>query len=205
MAKVGILNYGCGNITSVKSSLAILGYDSKIISSEKEITKIDSLIIPGVGNYSYAMSSIKELSFDSAIKEHALIKKRKILGICLGFQIMSEAGTEGGETQGLGIINSKVEKFNCNYGNSPITHIGFNSVIHNTACSINKNLGELADYYFLHSYRYNSEAIQNQSSFCDYCEKFPAIYENENVFGVQFHPEKSQTNGLRLLNNFLGL
>ena len=139
-----------------------------------------------------------------AIVEAVGRKESKILGICLGMQLLGQSSTENGFTDGLGLITSKSEKFN-NDDNSDIKipHVGFNSVYFSEKSILFKQLERGSDFYFTHSYKMTISNLEGLESTAQYAGDFLAAYENENIFATQFHPEKSQSNGLRLLNNFI--
>ena len=199
-----IIDYGMGNIWSVLSALEFLGAKVRVSSDAKEIVNADALVLPGVGSFRPAMRALNNCNLDEAIKEAIVINQRKILGICLGFQMLGDSSTEDGQCAGLGIIPANVERFKSEelYGRK-LPHIGFNQVFLPEKSVFFAGLGDSADFYFVHSYRMRSMSLPGLKAICNYGIEFLAAYEHKNVFGAQFHPEKSQTNGLRLLNNFL--
>ena len=204
MHSITIINYGMGNLWSVKTAIEYLGFKTNITSSAIEIVNSDVLILPGVGSFKLAMNKIHALNLDKAILEAVEVKQKKILGICLGIQLMSQSGTEDGYSKGLSLINAKTKKFNNNKINKfKIPHIGFNSVFKPTKSILYSGLEDNADFYFVHSYYLPIKEINANIGICNYSCNFMASYEKENIFATQFHPEKSQTNGLKLLQNFL--
>ena len=201
---VKVIDYGMGNLWSVRSALHYLGYDSTISSVPSEIERADMLILPGVGSYRTAMQALRERRLDQAILETVIGKRRKLLGICLGMQLMAEHGCEDGETTGLGLIPTRVDRFNQNQMNGlKVPHIGFNNVHSDTRSTLFQGIVSPADFYFVHSYRLLPDGLPGYRGICRYSHDFLAAYERDNIFATQFHPEKSQTNGLRLLRNFL--
>jgi glutamine amidotransferase len=201
---VTIVDYGMGNLWSVSSALSYLGYNFTICQTPKEIEKADVLILPGVGSFYRAMHAIREMQFDHAIIEAVKVRKRKILGICLGMQLMAESSTEDCETTGLGFIPGEVKRFDSVAMNGlKVPHIGFDDVITKDKGFLFSEIDSPSDFYFVHSYRILPEDLPGVCATCQYGENFLAAYEYENVFATQFHPEKSQTNGLKLLKNFL--
>jgi glutamine amidotransferase len=196
---IGILDYGMGNINSVYNSLSYLGYEPKIVNTAQAIACCSHLIIPGVGSYAVAMANIAAFEVDVAIMKHAQ-EKKPLLGICLGMQIFSEEGEEGCYSQGLGLINGKVQYLDL--ADLPVPHVGWNSLIFNFDHPICSNLKKHVDFYFVHSYFFNASNASNILALTDYGKQFPAIVVKQNVIGIQFHPEKSQDNGLLLLENF---
>jgi len=202
--KIVVVDYGMGNLWSVVSALDFLGADPIISSNPAEITKADAILLPGVGSFRLAMQALVNKNLDEAIKEAVQIKQRKILGICLGFQMLAESSTEDGMTAGLGFIPTPVESFSVQeLEGRKLPHIGFNRVSLSNSSSLFDGFKAAEDFYFVHSYRLLAQALPGKKAICNYGTDFLAAYEHENVFGVQFHPEKSQTNGLRLLANFL--
>ncbi len=201
--KLVIVDYGMGNLKSVTSAIRYLGYDNIVLSNEFSVLQsADKLILPGVGNFARAMSKINELNLTSCIRQLVLDEKKPILGICLGMQLMGHSSTESGFNSGLGLVDGIVEAFAAT--ELKIPHVGYNQV---TACVQSRLYAGIhaePDYYFTHSFRMTSNADIGKST-CHYGEEFVASYEIDNIAGVQFHPELSQTNGLHLLKNFIEL
>lgn len=198
-----IVDYGLSNILSVVNALTYLGYNCEVTNSPEKITGSKTLILPGVGSFKKAMNSIKELSIDEALSE-AANQGAKILGICLGMQLLGSMSTEDGHTKGLNLINNKVDIFSsAEVGNQKIPHVGFDKVKKNADSLLFMELPTESDFYFLHSYRMLATEENGISAVCKYGIEFLAAFEKENIYGTQFHPEKSQTNGLKLLQNFL--
>ena len=202
--KVVIVDYGSGNLWSVKNAISYLGYEPEITCDPEKIISSRKLLLPGVGSFAKAMESIKKNYIDEAIIEAVTKRGSSILGICLGMQILGLNGTEDGETKGIGLIPTSVEVFDQGIlKNLKTPHMGFNKVVGNPKSKLFNGLGADADFYFVHSYRMLTNDIDGYNGTCEYGESFMALYENENIFATQFHPEKSQTNGLIMLNNFL--
>lgn len=196
---IGILDYGMGNINSVYNSLSYLGYEPEIVKTAQAIERCSHLIIPGVGSYAVAMANIAALEVDTVIMKHVQ-EGKPLLGICLGMQILSTEGEEGGYSKGLGLIDGKVEFLDL--PDLPVPHVGWNSLTFNFDHPLCNNLKKHVDFYFVHSYFFNASDTGNVLALTDYGKQFPAIVVKENVIGIQFHPEKSQDNGLLLLENF---
>ena len=202
--QVVVVDYGMGNLWSIVSALDFLGADPIISSNPAVIKKADAILLPGVGSFRLAMQTLTNKNLDEAIKEAVQIKQRKILGICLGFQMLAESSTEDGMTAGLGFIPTPVESFSVQeLERRKLPHIGFNRVRLPNSSSLFDGFKTEEDFYFVHSYRLLPQVLPGVKAICNYGIDFLAAYEHENVFGAQFHPEKSQTNGLRLLANFL--
>lgn len=201
--KLVIVDYGMGNLKSVTSAIRYLGYDDISLSNEFSVLQsADKLILPGVGNYARAMSKINELNLTSRIRQLVLDEKKPILGICLGMQLMGHSSTESGFNTGLGLIDGVIEAFVSK--ELKIPHVGYNQVIPCNDSRLYSGIHAKPDYYFTHSFRMTSEADIGKTT-CIYGEQFVASFESNNIAGVQFHPELSQTNGLQLLKNFIEL
>jgi len=199
-----VVDYGMGNIWSILSALDFLGASAIVSSDPSVIVNADALLLPGVGSFRLAMQQLQKRELDEAIKEAVTVKNRKILGICLGFQLLGESSTEDGSRAGLGIIPTKVERFNPEeLSGRKLPHIGFNEVLLPSESGYFAGFSGSADFYFVHSYRMLPGLLPGTKAICNYGVDFLAAYQNENVFGAQFHPEKSQPNGLKLLDNFL--
>ena len=203
-SRVTIVDYGMGNLWSVANAIHYLGAETEICKSPEKIRNAEVLLLPGVGSFFRAMDRLRATGLAEALMEAVVVRKRKILGICLGMQLMAEQGVEDGESRGLGWIPGKVERFSpLDLGKLKLPHIGFNRVTGNAQSRLFDELGPAPDFYFVHSFRLLPVPSSGHASVCHYGVDFLAAYEQENIYGVQFHPEKSQTNGLRLLKNFL--
>jgi glutamine amidotransferase len=203
---VTIVDYGMGNLWSVISALRYLGCNPVTSSDPGEIARADSLLLPGVGSFRNAMKALQNNGIDQAITEAVRIRGAKILGICLGMQLMGLSSTEDGDTLGLGFIRATVNKFTLDeVGNNKVPHIGFDLVHSQRNSILFQNIDRATDFYFVHSYRMLPAGLNGLAATCLYGVNFLAAYEQENIFGTQFHPEKSQINGLILLKNFIEL
>jgi glutamine amidotransferase len=195
-----------GNICSIQSAFEFLGASVQVSSDPARVSKAHALILPGVGSFHKAMQALTTTSLDLAMKEAVLAKQRPILGICLGMQLLAEVGTEDGLTPGLGFIPGTVIRFKQEeLGGKRIPHIGFNSVKAFPHSRLFDGLPLQCDFYFVHSYCLPLTELAGQSVICNYGKNFLAAFEKGNLFGTQFHPEKSQTNGLKILQNFMAV
>ncbi len=198
---IAIIDYGAGNIFSVKNAFDYLGYECKLTSSENEIKKADGIILPGVGAFPAAMNMLNESGLVPLIHEQTKIKP--FLGICLGMQLIFEKGYEFEECDGLGLISGAVKKIKRT--DMPIPHMGWNALTIQNECPLFKGLPENPYVYFVHSYAAECND-DNVAAYCDYGGKVIAmVQDNKYVFGAQFHPEKSGEVGLQILRNFAEL
>jgi len=204
--RVVVVNYGMGNLGSVTNAVEFLGITASVTSGHKEIANADAIILPGVGSFRVAMNNIRQLGIDDAIREAINVREKKLLGICLGFQMLAEFGAEDGGSAGLGYIKGRVSQFDSiPNANSKTLHIGFNQVRHSRDMPLFKGLRPDSHFYFVHSQRLPAESFSDNVATTEYGEKFVSAYSDDKIFGTQFHPEKSQTNGLILIKNFLNI
>lgn len=197
---IAIIDYGAGNLFSVKNALDYIGEESVITSDPTVLSAADGLILPGVGAFPDAMRMLNESGLSDAIRAEAAVGK-PLLGICLGMQVLFEKGTEFEETEGLGLIPGTVDRIQTSL---KIPHMGYNELIFGVPCPLLKGVKEGDCVYFVHSYMANTTPEYIAAS-CDYGAKVTALAQNKNVFGTQFHPEKSGAVGLTILKNFGGL
>jgi glutamine amidotransferase len=196
-----IIDYGIGNIHSVSNAIKYLGYKNIIISdTENIIQKADALILPGVGAFEKCISNLKNRKLDIILNEAVIGNKKPILGICVGMQLLATCSEENGMHIGLDWIKGSVKKINVPKPLA-VPHVGWNDVK-----SINENIlfnrhVDNANFYFDHSYHFVCDE-KYVAGYCDYGTRITAAVQKENIFGVQFHPEKSQTNGLKLFRSF---
>jgi len=201
--KIVLVDYGMGNLWSVQNAFLYLGVSPVISSDPTVINKADTLILPGVGSFYLASNHLKETGVGQAILQSVVLNKAKFLGICLGMQLLCLESSEDGESKGLGVIPTIVERISNRGNNFKVPHIGFNSVDAKDDQILYKGLKLPTDFYFVHSYKLKYKEIEGSIGTTLYGEQFISSYENKNIFATQFHPEKSQTNGLKLLQNFL--
>ncbi|MCR5541613.1 MAG: imidazole glycerol phosphate synthase subunit HisH [Ruminococcus sp.] len=199
---IAIIDYGAGNIFSVKNALDHLGVESKLTDKKEDLIAADEIILPGVGAFPWAMNMLKNSGLVDTIKEQAKVKP--FLGICLGMQLLFEKSYEFEECDGLGLIKGRVDKIT-----DPglvIPHMGWNKLEYNKQTPIFKGLGDDEYVYFVHSYKALCENEDNLYAYSEYGSKVPAVVgDNGFVYGCQFHPEKSGETGLKILKNFAEL
>jgi len=199
---ITIVDYGVGNVCSVMNALSFLGVKSELTSNAERIRCADKLILPGVGTFGFAMARLHRLGLVSVIREAALKHKIPILGICLGMHLFAEIGEEQGECEGLGLIPGRVRHIKNLDSSIKVPHIGFNSITYNRESNIFMGLNEGKDFYFVHSYQFETSDLYVVAT-VEYSDFYlTAAVESNSIFGLQFHPEKSQSNGLKILNNF---
>lgn len=205
MQKLIIIDYGMGNINSVKKQLERLKVDVIVTSDPLKISKADKIILPGVGHFGKAMENLNSLNILSTLNEAVLEKKTAVLGICLGMQLMAKSSEEG-NVNGLGWFDAEVVKITVeNKLRYKIPHTGWNTITLAKNNTINNGLDANSSFYFVHAYKMkpnNNEDILHSTC---YETEFTSAISKDNIFGVQYHPEKSQDVGLTLFKNFISL
>ena len=202
-----IIDYGVGNLGSIQNMLKKIGCPDVIISkNKKDIDGADKLILPGVGSFDNGMKKINESGLLDILNENALVKKKPILGICLGMQLLTNKSEEG-NLKGLGWIDAETIKFNLTGQNShlKIPHMGWNFIKVAKEHQLVKNTDDNFRYYFVHSYYVSCKNKTEELMSCNYGVNFTCAVQKDNIMGVQFHPEKSHKYGMQLLKNFVDL
>lgn len=203
MGMIGIINIGLGNVDSVGRAVKHIGHDYLFCHEPSDLEKVDKIIFPGVGSFGAASNLLTETGFRNAIRKHVLELNKPILGICLGMQLLAESGTEGGGGEGLGLIRGTVELHRGVKLNVSIPHIGWNDVNHNGG-RLFEGIKSGAAFYFVHSFEFLlSEPIPEYVATTGHGVDFVSAVESGHIFGTQFHPEKSQEFGLKLLGNYI--
>lgn len=197
---IAVIDYGAGNLFSVKNALDYLEIENCITGDAERIRRADAMILPGVGAFPDAMRQLEEKGLVSVICEEAA--KKPLLGICLGMQMLFESSSEFENTKGLGLIAGKVVKIDS--GGLKIPHMGWNELTVLNPCAMTAQTADGDYVYFVHSYRADTED-ENISCYTVYGEKIPALVRRGMVYGCQFHPEKSGETGLNMLRNFARL
>jgi len=200
---ISIIDYGMGNIGSVRNAVEFLGYDVIIPNTREDFEKSSHIIMPGVGSFFDGMLNLKKLGFIEILNEQVISNHKPFLGLCLGMQILAEIGEEGGLTQGLGWIKGKVSKLQLG-PEYKIPHMGWNDLILKNNSKLFSGISRLT-YYFVHSYHFEPENENVISAETEYGKKIVAAIEQDNIFGLQFHTEKSQQEGINTLANFLSM
>jgi len=201
---IGVVDYGAGNLRSVVKALTRSGLDARIVGDADALRRADAVVLPGVGAFADAMAHLAEKGLDQAVSE-SIAAGRPYLGLCLGLQVLFEASTEHGETAGLSVLRGRVERFpDRGADGAPlrVPHIGWNEVRFAGDHPMLARLPETGCYYFVHSYRAVPADPEVTVGTVDYGGPFAAAVAKDNVFAVQFHPEKSQAAGKQLLDAF---
>ncbi len=203
--KIVIIDYGAGNVESVFNAISAVKTVGEVVISNRpsEIKSANHLILPGVSSFEDCMNGLKSVNgLIEEIRRQVLNEKKPFIGICAGMQVLASIGYENGEHQGLGFVNGKVEKINA--PNLKIPHIGWNEImIKPNKHKVLKDIKNDDHFYFANSYHFVCQNENNALAHVEYGSKICAIIAKDNIFGVQFHPEKSGEVGLKLLKNFL--
>ncbi len=199
-----IINYGAGNVESVANALRAVGEGEEIIISNNplDLARADRLFLPGVGAFGDCMLGLISSGLLSEINKQVLVEKKPLLGICVGMQVMSSVGFENGEHQGLGFISGKVEKIKAQDG-LKIPHMGWNEITLKGRHPLLEGIKNGEHFYFANSYHFICDNANEVLAETEYGSKLSVAVAKNNVFGAQFHPEKSGEAGLKLLKNFL--
>jgi glutamine amidotransferase len=198
---LAIIDYGTGNLSSLRNALAFIGFESRLIRTPEEILRADKLILPGVGAFGYAMDHLRRPGLVEPIREAAR-KGTPLMGICLGMQLFLTRSYEAGEHKGLDLVSGIVRKLDVQL---KVPHIGWNEINVTSSSRLFKNLPKTRYGYFVHSYYCELTEESEVSATTDYQIEFTSALEKDNLFATQFHPEKSQELGLQILKNFAEL
>jgi glutamine amidotransferase len=200
---ISVLDIGLGNVGSIAKALKYIGVEYKICSVPEELIQAEKIIFPGVGNFSEASKILERTGLRVVLRNEVLINKVPFLGICLGMQLIATTSYEGGASKGLDLINARVERIPKLEG-IKIPHIGWNSISHDQG-GVFTEIPNNADFYFVHSYRMVLDENTVKRFNTEYGSEIVAYIEKDNIYGAQFHPEKSQQYGLTFLKNFVAL
>lgn len=202
---IGIVDYGMGNLRSVAKAFELLGAETVVSGKPEELQAAEKLVLPGVGAFGDGMANLRKLGLDKFLEGEVLGKKKPMLGICLGMQLLAQEGFERGRNKGLGFIGGKVAKFELEAQGLKVPHVGWNEVRFLGENPLFRGLKDGACFYFVHSYHMVCDDKKDVSAVCDYGYEFTAAVRRGNIFGTQFHPEKSQEAGLRVLENYIDM
>ena len=210
--KIAIIDYESGNLKSVSKAVELASNnilnksDVKIINSANELKNFDKIVLPGQGSFKQCYQSL--LSIDGIVDEltsGVLEKQKPILGICVGMQLFSSFGEEDGGSKGFDWIKGKVNKINLTDKNLKLPHMGWNNISINQKSKLFSGIENESHFYFVHSFAFDVENEQFISATTNYSTEIVSAIEKDNIFGTQFHPEKSQANGIKILENFVKL
>lgn len=199
---IGLINYGSGNYRSVRNALEYIKTDFVEVSQASELEGVSKIILPGVGAFNAVMKKLAERKLLEQLRVNVLERKKLFLGICVGLQILADIGEEFTETAGLGFIGGRVTSIPAKHLGLPVPHIGWSEVNYKEGCPLFNGIGQGASFYFVHSFHFEPSYKTQLEAWCHYGEQTSACIGRDNIWGVQFHPEKSQRDGLRLLQNF---
>jgi imidazole glycerol-phosphate synthase subunit HisH len=200
---IGVIDYGMGNLLSVCHALEMVGATAKICKSPEDLRDAERIVLPGVGAFRDCIHNLQARGFFEALGEAVFSQGKPILGICLGMQVMARRSFENGEYPGLGWIAADVVRLHPQDDALRVPHIGWNDVAYRPDSPLFKNLPSAPDFYFVHSYSMRCDNPDDLEATCDYGGTVTAAVRKGNIFATQFHPEKSQSYGLTILNNFL--
>ncbi|KAF1082717.1 MAG: Imidazole glycerol phosphate synthase amidotransferase subunit HisH [Candidatus Rifleibacterium amylolyticum] len=203
---IAIIDYGLGNIKSIQNMMALLGTKCFATKNPAEIRNARKLILPGVGAFDEGVANLRQNGLIEVLSHEVLVEKKNILGICLGMQLMTEKSEEGSES-GLGWFKARTKRFGCSIGEKmKVPHMGWNEVCPVSYRTLFKNFEDSESrFYFVHSYYVECDDRRDVLASCVYGEEFACAIAKENIYGVQFHPEKSHKFGMKLLKNFAEL
>ncbi len=202
---IGVVECGVANIGSILNMLRKIGVECCVISKPEDIHEVDKLILPGVGAFDYGMSALQERNLVEPLKNKVLVEKVPILGICLGMQLLCN-GSEEGKLPGLCMINAFSRRFNFTETKAlKVPHMGWNNLSFDEEQAMFKGLDDQSRFYFVHSYHVVCQNTDDILATTHYGVDFVAMFNRNNIYGAQFHPEKSHRFGMQLLTNFTNL
>lgn len=199
---VAIIDYGLGNLNSVTKAFAQVGAEVLITSQSTAIAKARHLVLPGQGAFADGITNLRRLKLDKIIHQQVVEKKKPILGICLGLQLMADVGYENGRNTGLGLLPGKVIRL-ISKPSIRLPHVGWDNIHITKKSDLFNQISDNTDFYFLHSYFLSPKHQSSILATCNYGRCFPVAFQKKNVFATLFHPEKSQEAGKAIIKNFL--
>lgn len=201
--KIAIVNYGMGNLASVRRAFEDIGSDAYIADHPVAMYEANRVVLPGVGAFGEGMKNLHGAGWTQALRDAVVMQRKPLLGICLGMQMLATTGHEGGATDGLGLVPGQVRRLDALGCKLRIPHVGWNEVRFRTHDALFGGIPDCSDFYFVHSYALVPDDDEHVIATVPYGVDLPAIVRNGNVFGCQFHPEKSSRAGRQLLRNFV--
>jgi imidazole glycerol-phosphate synthase subunit HisH len=200
---IAVVDYGMGNLHSVRHALDMVGADVCITRLAEDLRSAERIILPGVGAFAECARNLRATGLVEVLEEEVMQRAKPFFGICVGLQVLAREGHEMGVYPGLDWFPAVVKRFQLEDSRLKVPHVGWNEVILRKESPLFKGLNKLPEFYFVHSYHLVCEESDSVLADCDYGGPFTAALQRDNIFATQFHPEKSQQNGLRLLENFL--
>lgn len=203
--ETAIIDYGMGNLLSVQRAFEKCGSDAVIIDNPLELQDAERIVLPGVGVFPDAMDNLRKNGWIEELNRAVLEKETPILGICLGMQLLADKGYEVRECDGLGYIPGEIIRFTQTQEKERIPHVGWNEILKREDSPLFDGIADGTNYYFVHSYHFRVANEENIATVTPYCGEFVSSVIKDNIVGTQFHPEKSQKAGFKLIKNFLSM
>ena len=203
--ETAIIDYGMGNLLSVQRAFEKCGSDAVIIDNPLELRDAERIVLPGVGAFPDAMDNLRKNGWIEELNRAGLEKETPILGICLGMQLLADKGYEVRECDGLGYIPGEIIRFTQTQEKERIPHVGWNEILKREDSPLFDGIADGTNYYFVHSYHFRVANEENIATVTPYCGEFVSSVIKDNIVGTQFHPEKSQKAGFKLIKNFLSM
>lgn len=203
--ETAIIDYGMGNLLSVQRAFEKCGSDAVIIDNPLELREAERIVLPGVGAFPDAMDNLRKNGWVEELNRAVLEKETPLLGICLGMQLLADKGYEVRECDGLGYIPGEIVRFTQTQEKERIPHVGWNEILKREDSPLFDGIADGTNYYFVHSYHFQVANEENIATVTPYCGEFVSSVVKDNIVGTQFHPEKSQKAGFKLIKNFLSM
>jgi glutamine amidotransferase len=197
-----IIDYGISNLKSVKNILEVIGAEVIISNKKEDIEKAERIILPGVGSFDEGIGNLEKLGLIEILRKEVLEKKKPFLGICLGMQLLATKGNEGRENKGLNFIPGEVKRLKLKK-EFKVPHVGWDDIIIKKETPLFNGMTKDKNFYFVHSYYFIPESDECIVATCNYDKEFVCAIQKGNIFATQFHPEKSQINGMKFMENFI--
>lgn len=202
--RVGVIDYSISNLASVLNALRHIGVEAERVRDGQRIDQFTHLVLPGVGSFATGMANLRDYGLIEPLRA-AAARGTPLLGMCLGMQLLAEEGEEYGPTVGLGLLQGRIVRIETGCSELRLPHVGWNDVTPRDKSRLLADLPTTSNFYFVHSYAYSAPDADYVTGVTDYAGPQVALVEQGNLFGAQFHPEKSQKHGLQLLKNFVAV